>query len=482
MFRRERSSFVAFPLYLLVDLICIFISFFLPYIIRWNIVWSGNLWFKFIYNDRIFFSAPGHYFKLYIFWGIGIIFFLYNLNLYKTDRFYTSVKESLQVLKAVAYSTLFAGLVVFFVKAIYVSRLVFFFNSLSLFVTLSLWRIIKRAILRQLVAKGHRNFNVLILGTQKTAFGLVDEIRRYPYLGFKIIGFLDNNKDKNETVLGYKILGAINDFENIVRQHFVDEVFITNSEDIGNMTELLQRGKECNVSIKVIPNPFELSAEVLDVTSIGHLPVLNYSIKQLHKADLYDKRIMDIILSSVGLILFSPLFLIIVIAIKIFDGGSIFYVSKRYGKRGKPFNIYKFRSMVVNADLILESIKDKNEKDGPIFKIKNDPRVNKLGRLMRKYSIDELPQVWNVLKGNMSIVGPRPLPLGQVEGQDLNQLKRLTIKPGITGLWQIKGRSDTSFDQLIKWDIWYINNWSLWLDIFIIFKTIPIVLKGKGAY
>ncbi len=138
--------------------------------------------------------------------------------------------------------------------------------------------------------------------------------------------------------------------------------------------------------------------------------------------------------------------------------------------------------MIIGAEEKIALLKSGNEKDGPIFKMKEDPRITKIGKLLRKYSLDEFPQFWNVLKGDMSIVGPRPLPIGQIEKNDLDQLKRLEIKPGITGLWQISGRSDASFGNLLRWDTWYINNWSLWLDFNIILKSIPVVVKGEGAY
>jgi lipopolysaccharide/colanic/teichoic acid biosynthesis glycosyltransferase len=144
--------------------------------------------------------------------------------------------------------------------------------------------------------------------------------------------------------------------------------------------------------------------------------------------------------------------------------------------------MYKFRSMVMNADDLLAELKDKNEVSGPIFKIRQDPRVTRIGRFLRRYSLDELPQIFNVLKGEMSLVGPRPLPIAQIEKEDLRQLQRLEVRPGITGLWQIRGRSDVSFEKLVRWDIWYINNWSFWLDISILLQTIPVVFRARGAY
>jgi exopolysaccharide biosynthesis polyprenyl glycosylphosphotransferase len=194
------------------------------------------------------------------------------------------------------------------------------------------------------------------------------------------------------------------------------------------------------------------------------------------------KRFFDLIFSFLGCLVLLPVFLVIGILILLDSRGPVFYCSNRYGRNGRMFPMIKFRSMVIDADAKLKELKSRNEVDGPIFKIKNDPRITRMGRWLRKYSLDELPQVINVLVGHMSLVGPRPLPIDQVEKEDFNQLKRLEVRPGITGLWQIRGRSDVSFKRLVRWDMWYINNWSFWLDLKILLRTIPVVIHGKGAY
>ncbi|MDD5005693.1 MAG: sugar transferase [Candidatus Omnitrophica bacterium] len=476
MFRQKQLNLAAYTLYTITDAFFIILSFCLPYIIRWNILYTSE------HTSRLFLPTPDQYFKLYIFWGIITILSLSQRRLYKTDRLLSMARETWFVIKAVLYSTLIAGLVVFFIKAIHISRLVFILNFISLCVLLSLWRAVKRITIRHFVLRGYNNFKILIIGTGNVTKELIAEIQNHPHLGWKIEGILDDNEEKGKLFYGYKVLGRISDFERIARQHFIDEILITIPEDKQMRMYLLGLAKELNISIKIIPDPSELSVETLSVDKIGNIPIIGYSIKELHGADLLEKRTIDIIASVFGIILLSPLFIILSIIIKLSDGGSVFYVSRRYGKKGEPFNLYKFRTMNINADSMLETLRNKNEKDGPIFKIKDDPRISKIGRFLRKYSLDELPQLWNVLKGEMSIVGPRPLPLGQVENHDFNQLKRLIIKPGITGLWQIEGRSDTTFQELINYDIKYINNWSLWLDIYIMFKTIPVVLIGRGAY
>mgnify|MGYP001411852897 CR=1 FL=1 len=483
MFKPKKPSLLVHLLYLAVDIAFIFLAFYLPYLIRWNIFYSWTVVgpLDFAWRGMVFTSFE-QYSRLYIFWGIITIAYLHYQQLYKTKRLFSISQEMLLVFKAVAFSTLIAGLLIFIIKATHVSRLVFVGNFVALFILLSSWRVAKRLILRKLTAKGYNNFNVLIIGANNLGLELVREIKKSAYLGLKVVGFLSDREGEAVLDSDVKVLGKIADFEKVVHQYFIDEALITISQEREKVTALAPLAKELNVSFRVIPDPFELSMDVLDVYKIGHIPVLDYSIKELHGTDLFDKRLIDVVLAIVGILILWPLLIILAILIKISDSGSVFYVSKRYGKKGNLFNFYKFRTMVVNAEAMLEGLKAKNETDGPIFKMKNDPRINKIGRFMRRYSLDELPQLWNVLKGDMSIVGPRPLPLGQVETNDFFQLRRLSIKPGITGLWQIRGRSITSFSQFVKWDIWYINNWSLWLDTAIILRTFPAILKGRGAY
>ncbi|MDD5016024.1 MAG: exopolysaccharide biosynthesis polyprenyl glycosylphosphotransferase, partial [Atribacterota bacterium] len=208
-----------------------------------------------------------------------------------------------------------------------------------------------------------------------------------------------------------------------------------------------------------------------------------YKERKHHPAELFLKRSFDFVVSLFLLILLSPLFLIIAILIKIDSPGPVFYTQKRVGIKGNFFNLYKFRSMIEGAEELKAALLEKNEiKDGIIFKIKNDPRITKLGIFIRKNSLDELPQLVNVLKGNMSLVGPRPAMPEEVGKYNHFQMDRLSIRPGITGLSQIKGRSDLTFRKWVKWDLWYINNWSFMLDLKILWRTIPVVFKRKGAY
>ena len=322
----------------------------------------------------------------------------------------------------------------------------------------------------------------MIAGAGKAGAMLVDEMKNHPYLGLNIIGFLDDYRDKVEPINGYKILGELSDFEKIVKKRFVDEVYITIPSQKQKVFELTLQAKKLGVSVRIVPELFDLSLGTIQMQHIGFIPLLQYHTKGIHGTDLIIKRTFDVCLSGLALLLCCPIFLILFILIKLDNPGPILYISKRCGKKGRLFNFYKFRSMVKNADRLLQSLKNKNEKKGPIFKMSQDPRITKLGRIMRRLSLDELPQLWNVFKGDMSLVGPRPPTPEEVEQYKDWELKRLQVKPGITCLWQVRGRSNLSFYKWVKLDLWYINNWSFGLDLKIIWWTIPVVLKRKGAY
>jgi len=197
---------------------------------------------------------------------------------------------------------------------------------------------------------------------------------------------------------------------------------------------------------------------------------------------LIAKRILDFGISSISLILLSPLLLLAAILIKLTSPGPVFFIQKRVGLHKRPLNVYKFRTMVVNAEERMREIEHLNEVSGPVFKIKNDPRISRAGRILRKTSIDELPQLINVFKGEMSLVGPRPLPFRDYEGFNKDwQRRRFSVKPGITCLWQVRGRNSIPFEQWMELDLQYIEKWSLWLDVQILLQTIPAVLRGSGA-
>jgi exopolysaccharide biosynthesis polyprenyl glycosylphosphotransferase len=320
-----------------------------------------------------------------------------------------------------------------------------------------------------------------VIGAGKIGGALVKEIQKKPALGLNIIGYLDDFKQNDSKQAGLKILGKISDFPKVARKEFINKIFITCHCESEAFLKLLESAREMGIAVRVVPYGFDLMSGEFSKYNIGLIPILEYCNGKIYKTQL-GKRLFDFITATCLTVFILPIFAVIALLIRLDSPGPVLYFSKRYGRAGQKFHMYKFRSMRMDADDLICEIKDKNEADGPIFKIKKDPRITRVGKFLRKFSLDELPQLFNVIKGDMSLVGPRPLPISQIEKEDLKQLQRLEVRPGITGLWQIRGRSDISFARLIKWDIWYIKNWSFWLDFNILLQTIPVVLKGRGAY
>lgn len=264
----------------------------------------------------------------------------------------------------------------------------------------------------------------------------------------------------------------------------VGEIFICSWQPSGETMELYWRVKTAGLNLRILPLNLEIPDQRSQIEMIGGMPTIKYRPPALVGSDFWTKRIFDISVAGLFVFLTLPIYVLIALAIYFDSPGPIFYRQTRVGLRGKNFKVWKFRTMVVNAEQLQKQLEEKNEIEGGVlFKMKNDPRITKVGRFLRRYSLDELPQLFNVLVGEMSLVGPRPLPVRDVEGFSQHHFVRHNVTPGITGLWQVSGRSDiTNFEQAFRLDVAYINNWSLTLDFRILFRTIKVVLHREGAY
>ena len=459
-------------IYAAIDVVCIISAFYLVLFFRPQTV-------PFSVSLQNLFSAADPFKLLFMIWTLLILFFHYTHNLYQTRREQLESLEVWEVVKSTAISTLVIIVLAFLLRIQDFPRSVMILNAVVITGFCSFWRILKRLLVNYLVSNGYNNFNTLIIGAGKTGILLANEIKNQPSLGLNIKGFLDDNKTGR--CEDWPVLGKLDGIQEIIQREFIQKLFITIYPDHQTFIRLLEISREEGLAVRVVPQGYEYMANDFIKYNIGIIPILEYSdigINYRQRA----KQVFDFVVALFSMALLSPVFIIIALLIKLDSPGPVFYRSNRYGRYGRRFNMYKFRSMVDNADDLLAKLKDRNEVDGPIFKIKKDPRVTRMGAFLRRYSLDELPQILNVLKGDMSLVGPRPFPIAQLEKEDLRQLKRLGIRPGITGLWQIRGRSDVSFNKLLRWDIWYIKNWSFWLDVHILLQTIPVVVKGKGAY
>lgn len=332
--------------------------------------------------------------------------------------------------------------------------------------------------------RGTDRKRVLVVGTGDQTKRFVETIRKHFFWGLDIVGFLDAaGENVGQEFFGKPIIGTFSDITSVLRKHPLDEVIITVSTrrmgEIRNIVEVCERE---GVQVRIVSDFLGKIAKRIRGDVIYDLPIISISYIPDNKAALAVKRLMDVVVSAIALILLWPLFLLISILIKISSPGPIFYEWNVVGFNKKPFRSWKFRTMVTDADKLKPELQHLNEMEGPVFKIKDDPRVTPFGKILRKYSLDELPQLWSVLTGDMSLVGPRPAGPHELVRYESWQRRKLSIKPGVTCLWQVNGRNEIyKFDDWVRMDLAYIDNWSLWLDIKILLKTLPAVFLGKGA-
>ncbi|MGD8719982.1 MAG: sugar transferase [Candidatus Zixiibacteriota bacterium] len=413
--------------------------------------------------------------------SVGVFF---NRGLYARQRSMARLDELYLVMKSLIISAFLMMAITMFLPQLQYGRAVVIGNFVISLACIDLWRIALRKGVGFLARRGVGLMRAIIYGAGKSGRILSNQIKLHPEFGLSVVGYIDDDPDKKgKTYEGIKVLGAFADLPKLLVKHDVDEILIAiPSAPHRHILNVVFDLRERQIPFLVIADLFELVSRRVSVTQIGSIPLLRLWRSPLEGWQGYIKRIIDIAGALAGIILPLPLWLLIIILIKIDSKGPVFYRQERLGKDGRPFRIYKFRSMVVGAHDMLPELADYNEMDGPIFKIKKDPRVTRVGRILRKFSIDEFPQLLNVLKGDMSLVGPRPPIPDEVEKYERWQHKRLTVPQGLTGLWQVSGRNLLTFEEMVRLDIYYIENWSLWLDLKILLKTIPVVVLMRGAY
>jgi exopolysaccharide biosynthesis polyprenyl glycosylphosphotransferase len=325
----------------------------------------------------------------------------------------------------------------------------------------------------------------LIVGTGQNARELASLIEQSEPLGLRLIGFVNPRTGSESGIGGLKSrypVFALADAYGILQNHVVDELlFAVNNDELERLEPLIDRCHKEGIRTRVDLGFFPRTFPRVHLENLRHIPLLTLGSTPNNEFALFAKRAVDLIVSALALILLSPLMLIIAILVRLTSPGPILYRQTRCGFNGRRFSLYKFRSMVANADELRSELESFNEIEGAAFKMKNDPRCTPLGRWLRKFSLDELPQLWNVLIGEMSFVGPRPPLPEEVERYAPWQRRRLRMRPGLTCLWTLEGRNRLSFDRLVQFDLAYIDNWSLWLDLKIFLKTIPHVALGRGA-
>ena len=347
---------------------------------------------------------------------------------------------------------------------------------------LGLRRLVYRLLLYHRYERGVGTRNVLIVGTGPEAHALRHHLESIRHLGYTFKGFVDlpGTTPRSTTASG-EVVGSLETLFQHTRTLFVDEIFFTSPCEREMVQSVLEQARVHGVDLRVVPDMYNGLAWNSPIEYIGQFPTIPLHCGHVPELGLLFKRVFDVVFSVLLLIPLAPILLVIAIAVKLDSPGPVFYTSERIGKKGRVFHCMKFRTMVKDADARRGDLAHMNERDDVLFKISNDPRVTRLGRFLRKYSLDELPQFFNVLKGEMSIVGPRPPIASEVKEYKLSHLRRLDVMPGITGLWQVQGRRDPSFASYVSLDVTYIDNWSIWLDFKIILRTVGVVFAGTGS-
>ena len=347
------------------------------------------------------------------------------------------------------------------------------------------FRMVLRYSLRYLRSRGYNYRQILVVGRNDRAARLARSVQEMPELGLKIVGFIDAPNGSRDHDLDYpfELLGTIDDCPRIIREHVIDEIYITLplKSFYAEAEKLVRLCETVGLEVKIPTNLFDVRKCKSTISHDLDVAVIDLYTSPKMDFQLVLKRLMDICVSTALLLLTFPLFLLVAVLIKLTSEGPVFFRQERVGYNGRTFTLYKFRTMVKNAEQMKKDLLELNEMDGPVFKIRNDPRITRVGHVLRKTSIDELPQLINVLKGDMSLVGPRPPVPNEVVQYQLSDRRRLSMKPGMTGIWQVSGRNNVSFEKWMEMDRQYIDQWSLWLDLKILARTVPVILRGSGA-
>ncbi len=458
-----------------IDFILINAAFALAYYIRYELRFPITV-------AEANYVAYQEYIPITILLSIGLLF------IYRIEGIYNYVrgKSWLEELYGLVTAT-FTGIVIlvfifFFFRPQYYSRLIYLYAGILIVLFLTLFRVVLRFVLGYLRKRGIGVDRALIIGGGEIGRAIMRNVLAQPNLGYLIEGFLDDDPVKG-AIGTFRWLGPLDQLARILRERSIDEVIITlpwHARD--KIVRIMETAEATGADIKIVPDLFQLSLSRIAVDAVGGIPLIGVKESSISGSALALKRAMDVIFSVILFIVLLIPMGIIALLIKLTSPGAIIFKQDRVGRGGRIFTAYKFRTMRVGADEEKQTLRHLNEAQGPIFKIRNDPRRTPIGKWLRRTSMDELPQLWNVLRGDMSLVGPRPPLINEVAEYEDWHKRRLEVAPGMTGLWQVSGRSELTFDEMVMLDLYYIENWSPWLDLEILLKTIPALLTTRGAY
>jgi exopolysaccharide biosynthesis polyprenyl glycosylphosphotransferase len=461
----------------LLDAVFIVLAFALAYLVRYHLQWVREVepayWVPFsVYVPSVALLT-------------GILVAAYWLGgAYREERGRLFFDEFAIVFRGTVTGIATMIVIVFLVWPNYYSRLIFGYAGVATLLLLGVSRAIERFVIGWRRRRGLGVDRVLIIGAGEVARSIMRTVCARPEFGYQIVGFLDSDPARATTDIGrFPALGTLDNLEEVLETNTIDEVIVTLPWTMPGRIQCVMAACERRaMPVRIVPDLFQMTLSKVEVDNLDGIPLMGIREPVLRDWQVLIKRALDVVMASVALVVLAPVFLVIAIAIQLDSPGPVIFRQERVGKGGAVFTCLKFRSMCVDAEERIVDLKEQNEATGPLFKIREDPRCTRVGRFLRRTSLDELPQLWNVLCGEMSIIGPRPALGSEVQEYAPWHRRRLEVAPGITGLWQVSGRSDLTFDEGVLLDVYYIENWSLFLDLRILIKTIPSVLLGAGAY
>lgn len=455
------------------DLLSTNVAFFLAYHLRYTYELGGEI--------------PGESYvgySLYI--PIQMLFVALCLFGYQMRGSYRAPRSSLtsEVVGVISTTAITAMVVFAFASMVHYSafsRLTFIYVWLLAVALGVVVRVLLRIVRAQAYRAGIGAERVIVVGNNRLARMVMQLLAQDPTLGCRVLGFVDDNPERD---FGrFRALGTLEHLPALSRQLDADRIIVAlPAARYQEVMRVLDQCQANGLGLSLVPDLFELRLSHVSMDTVGGIPFLDLKDARIGGGNLVLKRVLDVGLSLTLVAGLSPLLFLLALAIRLDSPGPVFFWQMRLGRDAVPFRFVKFRSMHTGAEQALAELEALNEVQGPIFKMREDPRLTRVGRLLRRMSLDELPQLWNVLRGEMSLVGPRPPLPSEVERYEDWHCRRLEVVPGITGLWQVSGRSELSFDEMVMLDLYYIENWSLTLDLQILARTIPTVLAGRGAF
>jgi len=482
---KERDRFlkeVAF----LFDLLFLTLAFLFAYFIREGI--SLNLSLRRIFPEAEVSSTPLSTFQQYaLAYLIGLTIWMAAITLargYKFLRIEPYHRTALRIINSSILMFFGFGTTLFILKAAYISRLFFFIFIISGTLALLIDRAILTVALKKMHQQGYNFRQILVVGTGRRAAEFIKKVRENPDWGIQVVGVInDDESRKIKEVNEVEVIGGLKDLLSIFHQTSIDQVvFILPRSRLSFIEEALHVCEIEGVETSLAIDLYDMKLARSVITELDGIPLLSYNTIRVSEWQLFIKRTVDIIISSAAIFLLSPIYLVAALAIKLTSPGPVFFRQERMGLHGRRFKLVKFRTMRIDAEKELSKVDDLEQMTTPDFKNKKLQYITPVGRILRKFSIDEFPQFFNVLAGDMSIVGPRPTVPSEVDKYEIWQRRRFSMKPGITCLWQVSGRNEINHSDWMKLDLEYIDHFSFWLDMSIILKTIPAVVLGKGAY